>query len=366
MAATDQITFKSEILNQEREILIYTPPQYSQKIHSRYDVFYVFDAQNRSFFDLTHSLIRLSHGLPKDFIVVGISAYQGMDQDYARNNDFLPVLKTERSKKRYGPYSGNADNFLAFIHDELVPYIDETYRTLPTRTAVGHSLGGSFILYSMLNSPELFQNYMAISPNFAFEDDYLANAFMGFDFEKLNEGAFIHVSSADEKNYWQEWGPAYDKVEEFMGKSEKLSHLNTHFQKYPDYDHLNAFVPSLSYAIKAYLIESLGEQEKWTSKDSKEVTITVSVPEETEELFVAGNQDSLGNWNPGEVKMEKIAPRQFQITLEVKTPVRMKFTRGGWENQAFVDGSFGDNLVINPKEGETYNYTILGYADSQQ
>jgi predicted alpha/beta superfamily hydrolase len=63
-------------------------------------------------------------------------------------------------------YSGGADRFLAFMRDELIPYMDATYRTDRTdRGLLGHSYGGLFAVYAMLHQPDLFSRIIAASPS---------------------------------------------------------------------------------------------------------------------------------------------------------------------------------------------------------
>ena len=47
-----ELTMKSEYFNHERQVLIYTPGGYQQFDQTYYDVIYVFDAQDRTMFDL--------------------------------------------------------------------------------------------------------------------------------------------------------------------------------------------------------------------------------------------------------------------------------------------------------------------------
>ena len=62
--------------------------------------------------------------------------------------------------------SGGGLDFLRFISDELVPFIDGQYRTVATdRGLDGFSLGGLFVLNAMLDRPNLFQRYIAGSPS---------------------------------------------------------------------------------------------------------------------------------------------------------------------------------------------------------
>ena len=51
------------------------------------------------------------------------------------------------------PGSGRAEDFAGFLRNELVPYVDATYRTRPRadeRCLMGHSLAGLFTWYAAL------------------------------------------------------------------------------------------------------------------------------------------------------------------------------------------------------------------------
>lgn len=74
-------------------------------------------------------------------------------------------------------------------------------------------------------------------------------------------------------------------------------------------------------------------------------TIKVSVPNKTDEVYIVGNQDALGNWQPNQVKMEKTSDYERTITLELNYPAEFKFTKGSWESEGIV-GSLLDNLNL--------------------
>ena len=73
IARVENIKINSKELQQEREILIYTPQSYNENLYSSYDVIYVFDAHAREFFDYVHSIISFLSNTYKKFIVVGIT-----------------------------------------------------------------------------------------------------------------------------------------------------------------------------------------------------------------------------------------------------------------------------------------------------
>jgi hypothetical protein len=75
-----------------------------------------------------------------------------------RSRDFTPT--------RTSPNTGGADRYLTFLKDELVPVINKKYRTSAERSAlVGGSLGGLFVIHTLLSAPTLFQSYVALDPS---------------------------------------------------------------------------------------------------------------------------------------------------------------------------------------------------------
>lgn len=62
--------------------------------------------------------------------------------------------------------SGGAPRFLRYLTTEVMPLIDSAYRTMPgDRTLVGHSLGGTFGLFALLEAPALFRRLLIGSPS---------------------------------------------------------------------------------------------------------------------------------------------------------------------------------------------------------
>jgi tetratricopeptide (TPR) repeat protein len=68
-------------------------------------------------------------------------------------------MKTESD-----PTSGGADHFLRFISEELIPFVDENYRTKSFRILSGMSNSAFFTIYALMENPTLFSAYIASSP----------------------------------------------------------------------------------------------------------------------------------------------------------------------------------------------------------
>jgi len=65
-----------------------------------------------------------------------------------------------------GLKSGEGEQFLNVIKNEIIPFIEKTYPTNGHRGLVGHSLGGLFTANVLFHSPELFDHYGINSPSF--------------------------------------------------------------------------------------------------------------------------------------------------------------------------------------------------------
>ena len=110
--------------------------------------------------------------------------------EYSRwlsSGDILPETiivgidnSTRRSRDLYPENQEGVDNFLKFIQEELIPYIDDNYNTKPTeRTLAGISDSALFTLYALFHAPETFNRYIATTPSlsrddllFEYEDEY--------------------------------------------------------------------------------------------------------------------------------------------------------------------------------------------------
>ncbi|MBU3661245.1 MAG: esterase [Flavobacteriales bacterium] len=356
IASVETKKIQSKFLKQEREILIYTPVDYDWRVNEYFDVIFVFDSQNREFFDYTTSIISFLPNNGKSFIVIGITSPFNEELNYGRNNDLLPVLTTEDSKKRFGTYSGNADNFLEFISNEVESYVNNNYRTLNTKIAVGHSLSASFLLYSIIKKPNLFSNYIAISPNLAYENEFLTQSLISFDYTKIKNKTFLYLSNADEGiEYWKEWKPAREKLYNFFDNKLKNENITIKINNDPTKNHLSTFPPSLNDAFEFYFKNSTQINEEQTSSQLFETKIRLKVQNKTDTIYITGNQKNLGNWNPEKIKMKEISEFEREIVLELQSPAQLKFTKGTWDSELEIIGTY-DKITIKPEIKQVHEF----------
>lgn len=67
------------------------------------------------------------------------------------------------------PPDAGGDKYLRFLKEELIPYVDSNFRTIPAdRTLWGYSLGANFGLHALFHEPALFTRYVIVD---GFSDD---------------------------------------------------------------------------------------------------------------------------------------------------------------------------------------------------
>jgi predicted alpha/beta superfamily hydrolase len=156
----------SNVLKEQRSIKILLPEPYKPGSTDKYEVIYVTDGEwAMDPFSFVYNWAKGENFVPPAIIVSIPNRY--IDKKNQRDRDFLPVHVPEPA------ISGGAGNFLSFIKDELIPYIDSKYPANGTNSIYGHSYGGLFALYALLTEPQLFESYYATDPPFRWNDDYL-------------------------------------------------------------------------------------------------------------------------------------------------------------------------------------------------
>ena len=156
----------SRFIKGSREIVVYTPPDYEVASGRRYPVLYLQDGQNLfdpataflgNHWDLADLMDRLIYDSQVEpLIVVGI-----YNSGRKRLSEYTPM----RDRAGRG---GGARNYGRFIVEDLKPFIDSQYRTLPECTSTGlggSSLGGLAALYLGLKFPDTFCKLIVMSPS---------------------------------------------------------------------------------------------------------------------------------------------------------------------------------------------------------
>ncbi len=172
-------TITSKILQKDFELFISFPNNYTTKDSITYPVLYVLDgAFSFPTIQGAHNFLEID-GTIEDVIIVGInsntSGPTGRFYDYTISSD---TSADRRADIRYGLpkgsfKSGGAAKFLESIKTEIIPFVDKNYKTNNDRGISGHSLGGMFITYCLLNSDGYFTRFGIDSPALGWNNEDL-------------------------------------------------------------------------------------------------------------------------------------------------------------------------------------------------
>ena len=183
----EQVTIHSEIMGEDRPVMIHKPAVYDQTA-TPYPVLYLLDGN--AHFLHTAGIIQFlsSIGYMSPMLVVALP-------NTDRTRDLTPARSTEDTRF---PTSGGADTFLDFIADELMPYVEATYRTAPYKVLVGHSFGGLFAVHALMTRPEAFDAYIAISPSLWWDNKALLPKAETFFTEHRDLEGYLYMTIGNE------------------------------------------------------------------------------------------------------------------------------------------------------------------------
>ena len=192
-----RISLPSKVFNTEMAISVYLPADYETS-NVKYPVLYDLNAFAYFIYCAgTVELLSRNIEMP-EMIVVGLPGLQ---------NGYVPTPYEERKAELTG-----ADLSLKFFNEELIPFIDENYRTAGFNLLCGHSVGGLFTMYALFTRPDLFSGYIASSPWFQnnnqywlkqidrmFQAESLAGKFLFMDVGKKEQAVTISTYTELEK-----------------------------------------------------------------------------------------------------------------------------------------------------------------------
>lgn len=358
-------SLNSGILNQKRLIQVFIPPNYKPGSTAKYDVLYVLDGGNWN----TGLIKQVQHflegeGYMPPTIIVSVL---GID----RNKDLTPT-HLEGWKT-----SGGADKFLGFIKNELIPYVDKTYPSNGDNTLWGHSLGGLFVMYAMLNEPKAFKSYIAVDPSLWWDKCYLPKIAADKLPALAGSNATLFISGREGKD----------------GKSMRIDTMDTVLKKtapaglawkilaYPDETHSSVRLKSIYDGLKFTYAGSTGSIEFhpmngivlkdkpikiWYFNDTTKVRYTLNGTTPTTlsakaqpEITLTGAATVTYKRFTSRSRYDKTSAGNFTIGKTLRPVSKQKNVKPGGFNYAYYEGEWGkwpDLKSLKPvKTGITNN-----------
>ncbi len=207
--------YNSEVLNDTRELSIYLPKSYDKDSISNFPLAIVLDGQK--LFDIyvgaSNYYAQLDNA-PEQIVV-------GIDMKESRNKD-----------AGYDIISGNLDNnsekFYRFIRDEMIPYIEASYKTSPFITIVGESLTANYITHFLKEEYSIFNAYICLNPTLS---NTIVNQIESYNLQELSSQDntfYFYLSSNPFSNTEKK-----DKIKNFgkFIKSFEINNFNVVFDE---------------------------------------------------------------------------------------------------------------------------------------
>jgi predicted alpha/beta superfamily hydrolase len=140
------IAVPSAVFGTDQRVTVYLPQGYDREA-GRYPVVY---ATHSGASHLAGALEDLSESQIPSMLLVYLETYD--------SGDLLPTSIPGREG------SGGADRLVRFFEEELIPFVDDRYRTRPFRIFHSGAWGGVFCIHALLSRPEVFQGCIAATP----------------------------------------------------------------------------------------------------------------------------------------------------------------------------------------------------------
>jgi uncharacterized protein len=240
---------QSTELAEKRTLNIYLPEGYNKNDTTKYPVVYLLDGSADEDFIHIVGLYQFNsfewiNRVPKS-IIVGIATVD-------RRRDFTYPTTIEADKKRY-PTTGHSEKFINFIQKELQPYIEKKYRTTPSKTIIGESLGGLLATEVLLKRPTLFNKYIIVSPSLWWDNGSLLTMKSAMLLPTFNSKTDVYIGVGKEGLVPGD-NPRVMEVDANLLaekiKSTKSKSVNVYFDYLPQEDHATIMHQAVFNALR--------------------------------------------------------------------------------------------------------------------
>lgn len=236
----------SNALHQRRAIDVYLPEESAKDPAARYETLYVLDGDwnAKLVVDVVDFMRQVGYVPP--LIVVSVPNHFDADGTNSRDHDLTPTVSADQAR------SGGAAEFLAFLKTELIPYVDAHYPSNGVRSIHGHSYGGLFLFYALMNDPSLFSGYIVLDPAMGW-DHHMFDAIADAKLPAMSgKGKAIYIATRTGQAYEGMGMAGLEPIFERRAPSD----LHWRIVQYPGETHdslkLKATYDALEYAFDGY------------------------------------------------------------------------------------------------------------------
>jgi predicted alpha/beta superfamily hydrolase len=188
--------------------------------------------------------------LKKNYVFVGIGHF-GYFRSKRRRDFISPSVPSSNGYIGKSEEYGQADNFYQLLKETIIPQAESRFggHTIE-RSFIGHSLGGLFATYLVVNGDELFTNLYALSPSLWIDDYHI------LDYESSQQQKLKNVK----KNFWiscggaETWNRIRTSVRKMNDSLDKRKYDGIHHNVkiYKGQTHNSAVQPELNDIFAAF------------------------------------------------------------------------------------------------------------------
>ncbi|WP_445749742.1 hypothetical protein [Polaribacter sp.] len=160
---------ESTFLETTRNLRIYIPEEYEKDSIKNFPLAIVLDEESMFDIYVGNSVLFSKNDKAPRQIIVGIS------MEKTKNTD----ISFDRNT---GRLTTTATNFYQFIRDEVLFYMESTYRTSPFITLVGYGYSANLITHFLEESNPIFNAFICINTNFS---DFIGAQLQSYDWTKI-------------------------------------------------------------------------------------------------------------------------------------------------------------------------------------
>ena len=160
-------TLKSTVFGGDRRIVVRIPfYYYDAEPERRFTTVYIIDGGPEQDFPHLAGLAQSGevNATFEPVILVGIETVN------RRAEITPPATDVETYSEELGAEPGGSSDFRRFIAEDVKPFIEARYRTSGRDAVIGESLAGLFIVETLFKTPDLFDDYIAVSPSMWWEN----------------------------------------------------------------------------------------------------------------------------------------------------------------------------------------------------
>lgn len=177
-------SLQSKVLNKTIPLSIHLPANYDSS-KKTYPVLYMLGSHYRARFAmLASTLDYMGEAQIPEMILIGVDLPEG-------NGVLLPTRENQDTTI--------PDSYINFFETELMPHVDDKYRTAPFNVLYGGSNSGFFSVYTLLNKPHLFNSYLASSPSLAVIPEVIHQKIKSGPLKTFSENRFLHIIYSDDE-----------------------------------------------------------------------------------------------------------------------------------------------------------------------